>query len=155
VASSAKAGLATRRTTARVRIHGTPRTGRRFISFLTIPVSLTRSESPMRHAFVFVCALIIGCAGFAAEWPQFRGPTAQGLYDGTPRRTEWGKSQNIAWRKPVAGLGWSSPVIAGGRVYLTTAVPDGHNQSLRAICLDAAKGSVIWDKQVFHQDGRT
>src|SRR5262249_753847 len=41
------------------------------------------------------------------------------------------------------------------RVYLTTAVPDGINQSLRAICFDAAKGSVIWDKQVFHQDGRT
>jgi outer membrane protein assembly factor BamB len=109
----------------------------------------------MRNAFVFVCALIVGCGGFAADWPQFRGPTAQGLYDGTPLPTEWGKSQNIAWRKPVAGLGWSSPVIAGGRVYLTTAVPDGHNQSLRAICLDAAKGSVIWDKQVFHQDGRT
>jgi outer membrane protein assembly factor BamB len=57
---------------------------------------------------------------------------------------------------PIPGLGWSSPVVVKGRVYLTTAVPgtnDG-DQSLQALCLDAKKGQVVWQKEVFHQDGR-
>src|SRR5262245_9954559 len=127
----------------------TPRRGRRFISFLTIAVSPTSSESPMPRVCRIVVALMLVGVTAGADWPEFRGPTAQGLYDGKPLATEWTKSQNITWRRSIAGLGWSSPVIVGGRVYLTTAVPNGMNQSLRAICLDAAKGSVVWDKQVF------
>ncbi|MFO1092420.1 MAG: hypothetical protein U0992_03775 [Planctomycetaceae bacterium] len=46
------------------------------------------------------------------------------------------------------GLGWSSPVIVGGAVYLTTAVPDGDGLSLRALALDAATGSLLWDQEV-------
>ncbi len=95
----------------------------------------------------------------AADWPQFRGPTGQGLSDAKDPPTEWGPDRNVAWKVEVPGKGWSSPVVAGGRVYLTTAVPQGQgrsaDQSLRALCLDAKTGKTLWDKEVFRQDGKT
>jgi outer membrane protein assembly factor BamB len=90
-----------------------------------------------------------------ADWPQFRGPTAQGIYSGAPLPTEWGAEKNIRWKVSIPGKGWSSPALVGGHVYLTTAVPKGENFSLRALCLNAKTGQVEWDVEVFHQDGRT
>jgi outer membrane protein assembly factor BamB len=94
-----------------------------------------------------------------ADWPQFRGPTGQGLSDAKDPPTEWGSERNVAWKVAVPGKGWSSPVVAGGRVYLTTAVPQGDgrdaDQSLRALGLDAKTGKTLWDKEVFKQDGKT
>jgi outer membrane protein assembly factor BamB len=94
---------------------------------------------------------------FSADWPQFRGPTGQGHAGADKLPIEWGKDKNLVWQQAVPGLGWSSPVIVQGRVYLTTAVPGAGNsdQSLRAMCLDAATGKVLWDKEVFHQDAKT
>src|SRR5438067_9792112 len=92
----------------------------------------------------------------ARDWPQFRGPTADGHADSKDPPTEWGPKQNVTWRTPIPGLGWSSPVVAGGKVYLTTAVPGTVGrpveQSLRAVCLDAATGTVVWNREVFTQD---
>jgi outer membrane protein assembly factor BamB len=88
-----------------------------------------------------------------ADWPQFRGPTGQGLSDAKNPPTEWGPDTNVAWKVEVPGRGWSSPVVAAGRVYLTTAVPAGGGHSLRALCLDARTGETVWDKEVFKQDG--
>lgn len=92
----------------------------------------------------------------AKDWPQFRGPTAQGHADTAKLPTDWAPKQNVTWRTEVPGLGWSSPVVAAGRVYLTTATPGTIGQtvphSLRAVCLDAATGSVVWNVEVFQQD---
>src|SRR5262249_54204698 len=65
-------------------------------------------------------------------------------------------TKNVAWKKAVPGKGWSSPVVAGGRVYLTTAAPikgSDKDLSLRALCLDAKSGKVLWDEEVIRQDG--
>ncbi|MES2506029.1 MAG: PQQ-binding-like beta-propeller repeat protein [Verrucomicrobiota bacterium] len=95
----------------------------------------------------------------AEDWPEFRGPTHQGqtLTKGLP--TEWSPSvnKNILWKAPVPGVGWSSPVVIGDRVYLTTAVTQGGvekpdaERSLRALCLQAADGKVVWDQEIFIQ----
>ncbi|MBL8220105.1 MAG: PQQ-binding-like beta-propeller repeat protein, partial [Bryobacterales bacterium] len=65
-------------------------------------------------------------AAFAADhnWPQFRGLDANGTGSGTPP-LEWnGESgKNVLWKAPIPGLGYSSPVIWGDRIYLTSAVP--------------------------------
>jgi outer membrane protein assembly factor BamB len=102
-------------------------------------------------------ALLIGAfASYsrAGDWPEFRGPTGQGLYEGKPLPTEWDATKNVIWRTPIPGLGWSTPSIVAGRVYLTTAVPKDSDFSLRAICLDAESGKIIWDHEVFLEDGR-
>jgi outer membrane protein assembly factor BamB len=59
-------------------------------------------------------------------------------------------SDNIVWKAPIRGLGWSSPVIRGERIWLTTA--DDEGRSLRAICLNAQDGRQMLDIEVFHQD---
>src|SRR5262249_49982162 len=66
------------------------------------------------------------------------------------------QAKNVTWGKELPGLGWSSPVIAAGKIYLTTAVPEAKGDySLRAICLDAKAGSIVWDVEVFKEDGKT
>jgi outer membrane protein assembly factor BamB len=66
----------------------------------------------------------------------------------------WSETEHVAWKVPLDGLGWSSPVVAEGRIYLTTAVERGGDaRTLRALCLDARTGRTIWDKEVFQQRG--
>ena len=62
---------------------------------------------------------------------------------------EWSESRNVMWKVPVPGLGWSSPAVAGGRVWLTTALERQYPVSLRAIALDAATGREVLNVEVF------
>jgi outer membrane protein assembly factor BamB len=87
------------------------------------------------------------------DWPEFRGPTGQGLAQATALPVQWDLTQNVRWKVRVPGKGWSSPIVMQGRVFLTTAVPSGEDpprqQSLRALCLDAATGEILWNVEVF------
>ena len=105
------------------------------------------------HRFVAAAFLTLAFALTlpAADWFQFRGPDGQGHTD-AKLATEWDAKKNVTWRKELPGLGWSSPVIAGGKIYLTTALPQASGQSLRVLCLDAKTGKIEWDKEVFSQD---
>lgn len=107
----------------------------------------------------------------AQDWPEFRGPTAQGHATGKlPVR--WSEKENVAWVVDLPGEGWSSPVIVAGKIYLTTAVKDedkptaqeeaaGENApakpkvkksfSLRTLCLSAETGKLLWNTEVFHE----
>lgn len=85
------------------------------------------------------------------DWPQFRGPDGQGRAGVKSLPLEWADaSANIKWKVPVEGLGWSSPVVADGRLWLTTATDGG--KSLRALCLDPATGRKVHDVEVFRRD---
>lgn len=86
----------------------------------------------------------------AGEWPQFRGIEGQGHSHtgGLPLR--WNERKNIAWKIPVRGIGWSSPVIADNKIWLTTA--DVPEKSLRVLCLDAGTGATLHDVEVFRKD---
>ncbi|MBI2803988.1 MAG: PQQ-like beta-propeller repeat protein [Planctomycetes bacterium] len=91
----------------------------------------------------------------AEDWTEFRGPTGQGLYTGKNLPIEWSTTKNVAWKTSIPGRGWSSPILLKGRVYLTSAVPikGSKDLSLKAICLDAGKGTILWQTEVFVQDG--
>ncbi len=86
--------------------------------------------------------------GSAQDWPQFRGPEGQGHSAERGLPAEWSESKNVVWKSPVPGLGWSSPVVAGGRVWLTTAVGDDE-VSLRALAYDVESGRQMVDVEVF------
>ena len=66
------------------------------------------------------------------EWPQFRGPESNPV--GThPRLAErWSKTENVEWALEIPGRGWSSPIVTGGRVYLTTVTTDGKSKPPQA-----------------------
>ncbi len=107
----------------------------------------------------FHTSLIVGCClvlcqlTWSQDWPEFRGSTGQGVYAGK-LPVSWSEEKNIAWKTDLPGKGWSSPVIQGDKVYLTTAVPnaDTGNYSLRCLCLETGKGQVLWNVEVFVQE---
>lgn len=91
----------------------------------------------------------------AADWPEFRGPEAQGHSKAINLPLTWSPTSHIAWKAAVAGIGWSSPVVIGERIFLTTAIPIGGveepkaDRSLHALALDAATGKTVWDVEIF------
>ena len=71
----------------------------------------------------------------AETWPQFRGPGGQGHADGQRAPLHWSESEHVRWKTPIPGRGWSSPVVLGDRIWLTTAVetPGTPEQSRAAL----------------------
>jgi len=108
----------------------------------------------MQRLITLFIALVMFSQPRAENWPEFRGPTGQGHY-GKPLPTEWSTTKNVVWKQPIPGHGWSSPIVQDGRIYLTTAVPvvGSKDQSLQALCLDASNGKLLWQTEVFLQDG--
>src|SRR5690349_17386474 len=98
----------------------------------------------MRQTIAFAVALLLSASTILAHnWPAFRGPDGQGHSDEAHLPADWSETKNVAWKTPVAGLGWSSPVVADGRVWLTSAIEGaGRNSdmSLRALAFDVATG---------------
>ncbi|MGF1581055.1 MAG: PQQ-binding-like beta-propeller repeat protein [Gemmataceae bacterium] len=75
----------------------------------------------------FLCALgliVLTTAVHADEWPQYRGPTGNMLTTEKQLPFQWDQKTNIQWKYKVPGRGWSSPIVSGGKVILTTAVKD-------------------------------
>lgn len=109
---------------------------------------------------LLLAALLLGAnAKPAADWMEFRGPDGTGHYTGPAVPDKWGPTTNVAWKTPIPGLGWSSPVLLKGKLYLTTAVPKGEGKQadheLRVLCVDAASGKIDWDQLVFVEDAKT
>ena len=100
-----------------------------------------------------LCLLMMNSMARAEDWPQFRGPTGQGVSTAMDVPIEWSATNNITWKVDIAGQGWSSPVLAGGRIYLTTAIGAGSSAvSLHVLCIDAHDGKTIWDIEAFKAD---
>jgi len=99
-----------------------------------------------RCLLVLLCVVCVSETQ-AADWPQFRGPGGQGHSDATNLPLTWSETENIKWKVPVAGLGWSSPAIKGDQIWITSAVDDG--KTLHAIALDRATGKSLHDVTIF------
>jgi outer membrane protein assembly factor BamB len=108
------------------------RSGRRFAPGLLLIALSSMSSASLR----------------AEDWPEFRGPTGQGHSTERGLPLDWSESRNVAWKVPVPGRGWSSPVVAGGRIWLTTAVKD-RGGSMRALAYDVETGRQLVDVEVF------
>lgn len=83
----------------------------------------------------------------AAEWPEFRGPNAQGLVEANKVPSKMGE-ENLVWKTQIPGAGWSSPVMSSGLIVVTTAVKTEQIE-LRAIALNAETGKIVWNKRLF------
>src|SRR5437870_1066975 len=86
----------------------------------------------MRSWLLYCLALSfvgVGHSALGDDWPQFRGPSGLGLTVEKQLPAEWGKDKsgndkNIAWKVKVPGVAWSSPIVWGDKVFLTTAVSE-------------------------------
>jgi outer membrane protein assembly factor BamB len=97
---------------------------------------------------LLAAAVFIPPAIAAAEnWPEFRGPTGQGTSDATGLPLKWSESENVKWKTPIHGKAWSSPVVFGTQIWVTTASEEGHE--LYAVAVDRATGKVLHDRKVF------
>jgi outer membrane protein assembly factor BamB len=74
---------------------------------------------------LLVCAALGAAAGAGDRWPQFRGPDAAGVSRETKAPAAWSPSENVAWVAEIPGRGWSSPIVWGGAVFLTSAISPG------------------------------
>jgi len=118
-------------------------------------------------AFGLVLAASTGAG--AGDWPQFRGPAARGVLDGQKLPESWdvAAGTNIRWRTSIPGIGHSSPIVWGDRVFVTTAV-SGHDEELvlgdeggidladdsdefswRLYCLDSKSGEILWQREAY------
>jgi outer membrane protein assembly factor BamB len=94
-------------------------------------------------------APVLQAAG-AANWPQFRGPKGDGQTESTGLPLRWSETNNVKWKTPIHGRAWSSPVVWGQQIWITTASEDG--QELFAVCVDAGSGKIVRDQKLFHVD---
>ncbi len=87
----------------------------------------------------------------ADDWRQFRGPHSNGTIQDANLPETWGVNSNIKWKVAVPGEGWSSPIVVGQKVFVTTAVSAGQKNKnsehvWKVICLDAETGKMLWSK---------
>jgi outer membrane protein assembly factor BamB len=127
-------------------------------------------------ALISIIALIsTTTASFAANWPQWRGPSGSGISNEKNLPVEWSSTKNIKWKTPIAGRGHSSPIVWENKIFLTTAIegpavpgakavkhmdgdkefihPDSvgadHKHTFKVICLDRATGRILWEQIAF------
>src|SRR4249920_2460114 len=107
-------------------------------------VAESHPRGRVKSKLKLVSLLLICCTGVvqAENWPGFRGPTGQGISSETGLPLEWSATSNIVWRTEIPGSGWSSPIVWGDRVLVTTATNGG--VSCRVMCLDRVSGKVFW-----------
>lgn len=137
--------------------------------------TIRRSARVLLAVAVACVAAVCGGGWTAAdEWPQFRGPDSNGHARAKGLPKEWSESKNIVWKTAILGRGWSSPVVSGDRIWLTTAIqeqpteeykakklaeapnPDGleiaGSVSLRAVCVSLSSGKLLHDVELFYVD---
>ena len=95
-----------------------------------------------------ILTLLILLSGtlLAENWPGWRGPSGDGVSSEKDLPTRWSKTENIAWKAPIAGEGHSSPIIWEDRVFLTTSLTEKNER--RLLCLNRLDGKTLWDRVV-------
>jgi outer membrane protein assembly factor BamB len=105
-----------------------------------------------RRVYFFAGVLLCAVAASAQHWPQFRGPNTQGHSTERNLPLKWSATENIAWKTALPGEAWSSPIVWGDHVFVTTATEAG--TSCRVLALHRKTGAIRWNKEVFQQTTR-
>lgn len=103
-----------------------------------------------------VLAFWMAALAAPADWPEFRGPFANGHAvvaeagesEGLP--LSWSETSNVRWKTAIPHRGWSTPVILGNQIWLTTATEEGHD--FFVLCVDARTGRILFQELLFHCD---
>ncbi|MDD4789499.1 MAG: PQQ-binding-like beta-propeller repeat protein, partial [Pirellulales bacterium] len=85
------------------------------------------------------------CEAPGQEWPRFRGPNGTGVSDARTIPASW-TDGDYRWRVELPGIGYSSPVVAGSRLFITSGLEDDATQVVT--CLSIADGAVLWQRKL-------
>ena len=117
---------------------------------MSTPIVTIRTITPLTIA---LAALLLLSPGAEAEnWPQWRGPDANGVAPNATPPLEWSESQNIRWKVPVPGRGSGSPIVWGDRVFVLTAVSEngqtvpGVMHRFLVMAFDRGAGEIVWQQ---------
>lgn len=105
-------------------------------------------ENNMRLQRTLACLVTTFCvSSLLANWPEFRGPSKDGVVSGVKLPTVWSADQNIVWRSELPGEGWSSPVVVGDSAFLTAAIAAESDSEkprfeLALLILDVSSGTL-------------
>ncbi len=120
-------------------------------------------------AIVPLFCLSLATATFAEtnHWPQFRGTRSNGLGEGSTLPDTWSTTENVVWKAEIPGWGWSSPVVWGDKIFVTSAVSENQRQNLKVggypggrvkptdvhrwmiYCLKFDNGEILWEREAF------
>jgi outer membrane protein assembly factor BamB len=116
------------------------------------------------------CTACLSASGRAEDWPQFRGAGGTGLTSERNLPHEWSPSKNVRWKVEIPGAGWSSPIVWGDRIFVTTAIAENHTKPQpqpsngierpnpeiehppdviyrwKVFCLSRSTGNVLWEQ---------
>ena len=120
--------------------------------------------------FLGLCLAAIAFAAGAADsnWPQFRGEGARGIATAANVPDHWSATENVMWKTDLPGRGWSSPIVWGNKIFVTTVVNQGETEppkkglyfggnrpeppksehQWKVFCLDLGSGKTNWEKTV-------
>jgi outer membrane protein assembly factor BamB len=101
---------------------------------------------------LFIVFIALGLSGFVvadSNWPEFRGPSGDGHADNADLPIAIDASV-VRWKTAIHGKGWSSPVVWGEQIWLTTATEDGKQMSV--LCVDRTNGKVLHDKVLIENE---
>ena len=110
------------------------------------PVNKPPEVSPAAVAAESDVSLITPGGEAMKYWPRWRGPSGQGLVEGTGYPDRWSDTENVIWKVEVPGRGHSSPIIWENKLFLTTASRDGNSRSI--LCYDRSNGKLLWETAV-------
>ncbi len=102
-----------------------------------------------RHIFWLVASgLVLATVGFAAgnNWPRFRGPNGAGSANDTDIPVKWNEKHGLLWKVTLPGVGNSSPIVWGNRLFTQSASDDGSRRML--LCVDVRNGKLLWSRDV-------
>jgi outer membrane protein assembly factor BamB len=104
--------------------------------------------NPMRQILAIVGLVVSIESAFGGEnWPQFRGPNGDGISDAKNLPITWSETENIRWKTAIHGKAWSSPVVWGQQIWMTSATEDGKESFV--ICVDHKTGKIVHDINLF------
>jgi outer membrane protein assembly factor BamB len=105
------------------------------------PPRISEESAVIRRIVCLTCALAFVTTARADNWPQWRGPTNDGISKETNVPTEWGEGKNVLWKMKMPGMAGSTPCVWGDRIFVTSE--DGSDVSLLCVGTD---GKEIWKK---------
>ncbi len=118
-----------------------------FIRLFLVFVCLATSVSECQNRIAISPLAARGAAANTLgvdEWPEWRGPNADGVADGRGLPTHWSQTENIRWSVKLPGWGTSSPVVYGDRLFVTSQVEQGGKKSLLTLCFHRDTGKELW-----------